>query len=854
MDATRWERLQALFHAVADLAADERPEFLRTVCADDPALVREVLGMLEQDGLSGSLLDRDLACVVDPLVDEAIPADMAAAAFGPYHLVRALGKGGAGVVYLGVRDDLDSVAAIKILRDASLSPARRRHFASEQRILAQLNHPSIARLYDADTLADGTPWFALEYVEGRPLTDYCLATKASLEARLRLFLDVCGAVEYAHRHMIVHRDLKPSNILVTDERVVKLLDFGISGQLDELDAAVPACGAVRLLTPDYAAPEQIRGEGGAGVQVDVYALGVILYELMAGRTPLALGEHTPPSLAAPPAIRAAAGRLAWADLDALCRTALQIDPALRYASVEALRRDVEHFIRCEPLDAQPGTVRYRTRRFIVRNRRALSAAATAIGVIVALVVFSTVRLASARNAAVAEAARTERIQRFMLNLFDGGEREAGPAVDLRVLTIVDRGLLQARALDREPRVQADLFETLGGIYRKLGKFDRAETLLQQSLDGRRRLVPGQPAEEVKGLVAMAQLRSDQAKFDEAERLAHEAVDRARALGPDEPLIGTAMATLGGILEQRGRYDQAITTLDESIARQSAGRADPSTLAGALSELANAHFYLGHADQSKALNERVLAMHVELYGSRHALVADDLINLGVIEHERGRYPQAESLYRRALEINREWYGNQSYTTGTNLTTLGRTLILEKRYDEAREVLQQALAIHEHVFGPVHPHVASALNDLGLLALRRGALDEAEADFRRNADIYRSVYGDRHFLIAVALSNLGSVFAARKDYAKAEQSYRDAVRRFSETQSADHLNTGIARIKLGHALVLEHRYAEAEPETRAGYAIVSKRGAPTISWLDVAREDLAAIASSAPDPKKAAMIRD
>ena len=204
-----------------------------------------------------------------------------------------LGEGGMGVVYLAEREDLGNLVAIKILRDAWLSPARRERFLSEQRTLAQLNHPSIARLYDADTLADGTPWFVMEYVDGLPLTEYCRQRQSSIDERLQLFRSVCEAVQYAHQHAVIHRDLKPSNILVKRDGTVRLLDFGIAKQLESLDAAGgPDANGLRLMTPAYAAPEQIR-DGPVGVYTDVYSLGVILYELLAGRLPFDLSNRTP---------------------------------------------------------------------------------------------------------------------------------------------------------------------------------------------------------------------------------------------------------------------------------------------------------------------------------------------------------------------------------------------------------------------------------------------------------------------------------------------------------------------------------------------------------------------------------
>src|SRR5580693_4808021 len=292
MDSSRWQRVQTLFHEAADLPSSEQRGFLETKCGDDVALVSEVLILLQEDSRGGSMLERDVAHVAHQVLSEP-SSDPPFKEFGPYRITQALGEGGMGMVYLAEREDLGSRVAIKVLRDAWLSPARRERFAIEQRTLAQLNHPSIARLYDADTSPDGTPFFVMEYVEGIPLTNYCRQHHCAVPERLRLFRDVCEAVLYAHQHAVIHRDLKPSNILVKADTTVRLLDFGIAKQIESLgDSVEQTVTGLRLMTPAYAAPEQIRGEQ-VGIQADVYSLGVVLYELLAGRLPFDLSKLTP---------------------------------------------------------------------------------------------------------------------------------------------------------------------------------------------------------------------------------------------------------------------------------------------------------------------------------------------------------------------------------------------------------------------------------------------------------------------------------------------------------------------------------------------------------------------------------
>ena len=866
MDAERWEKIQSLFHAAADLPAADQRAFLAERC-NDPALIAETLAMLDADARGGSLLDRGIASVANKMFDGPSAYSPTAERFGPYRVTRVLGEGGMGIVYLAERDDLGSLAAIKILRDSWLSPARRERFAAEQRTLAQLNHPFIARLYDAGVLADGTPWFVMEYIDGLKLTDYCTKHALSFAERLRLFRDVCVAVQHAHQHLVIHRDLKPSNILVTADGGVKLLDFGIAKQLDTLDARVDQTRtSVALMTPAYAAPEQILG-GRVGMHTDIYALGVILYQLIAGRLPfdlegltsaeaqLMITEH---EAARPSASRANTSepwsRAEWAELDVLCLTAMHKEPQRRYASVDALIRDIDHFLNAEPLEARPDRAWYRARKFARRNRQAVTATAVAFALVVTLVVFYTARLRTARNTALAEAERAQRLQRFTLELFDGGDKVVGPADTLRVITLVDRGLAQAGSLDAEPATQAELFLTLGGIYQKLGKFARADSVIGLSLERRRRLFAGDHPDVAAALVAQGDVRIDEAKLEDAERLIREGLEMAkRTLASDAPGVVTATAALGRVLQERGQYDKAIPVLEEVVRMRQASDESDADVAASRSALADAHFYAGHYPVSDSLNQLVLAAYRDAYGERHPLVADILINLGASQFDRGNYIEAEKLDREALAITRAFHGDNHHKTAANVTMLGRALVFQRRFDEASTMLREALAIRERVYGSSHPLVASTLNELGSIAVQREKFDEAETNFRRMLSIYTATYGDNHYLIALATSNLASAFMGRRDFSGAEKLYRDAIRRYASTQGPEHLNTGIARIKLGRSLLRQSRFEEAQSESRAGYDILIKQANPALGFIQNARRDLVAAYDSLKQPERGARFR-
>jgi eukaryotic-like serine/threonine-protein kinase len=876
MDSTRWNQIQALFHEAADLTRTQQRAFLQSACGEDTRLISDVLALLEEDARGSSMLDSNVAHVADEILDQAILPTTPSKEFGPHRILRVLGEGGMGVVYLAKRTDLGSLVAIKILRDAWLSPARRERFSTEQRMLAQLNHPSIARLYDADTLPDGTPWFVMEYVEGVLLTVYCAAHDSSIEDRLKLFRSVCDAVQYAHAHAVIHRDLKPSNILVKSDGSIRLLDFGIAKQMESLDASVDQTATgLRLMTPAYAAPEQIRGDR-VGIQTDVYSLGVILYELLADQLPFDLSNKTPGEAATilaeqePEKPSATAKRVeklptagsrsssiskaAWADLDVICLAAMHKDLLRRYASVEALVRDVDHYLNGEPLEARPDSLHYRLDKFVRRNRTAVSAGALAFMLIVGLVIFYTMRLARARDAAIAEAARTQRVQRFMQNLFQGGDEEAGPAGDLRVVTLLDRGAQQARSLDADPAVQAELFETLGDSYEQLGKYNQADPLLRLALEKRKSLYSLDSAQSAESLVALGILSKDQGKLELAERLVSEGlIISKRHLPPKHPALAKASSTLGRVMVARGEYTQAVPILEEALLLQSAPGAMTADVLSTMGDLANCQFYLGRYAESDFLNRRGLELDRQLFGDRHPNVAEDYLNLAAVQYEWGHYDQAEKFDRQALDIIESYYGKDHPETSSVLTILGRALVAEGKIDEANIVLHEALAKQEQAYGKTHTQVALTVNELGKVALQRGNLDEAEVDFTRAANIWRVVYNNKHYYIGTALANLGGVYLQRKQYVRAESYFRDAMEMYLKTLPGDHKLLGITRIRLGGVLVTERRYREAEVESLAGYQILMNQPNPPPNWMRSARKDLLAEYESLNQPVKAALMR-
>ncbi len=865
MDSERWQEIQDLFHEASEVSATQQPAFLRARCNGDYELFQKVGRMLENDR-RGSFLDREILPIADEVLGEpeALPFDTV----GPYRILEKIGEGGMGLVYRAQRDDWRTSVAIKFPRDTWISRDRLERFSAEQRLLAQLTHPAIARIYQAGTLASGTPWFAMEYIDGEPITRYCQVRGCRVEQRLRLFRAVCEAVQYAHSQTIVHRDLKPSNILVNAAGEIKLLDFGIAKQLEESrEVAHRTRTGQQPMTMGYAAPEQVL-ENRVGTHTDVYSLGVVLYELITGKLPFDMSGLTPSQVEEVMRIQEPdrpslvvrrdglkdsfdVSKSEWADLDVLVLTAMHKDVEKRYPSVDALKRDIDHFLRQEPLDAQPDTVRYLLGKFVRRRRQAVITVAAVLAIVVGLVSFFTYRLAMAKDAAVAEAARRARVQKFMTDLFQGGESENGPAKDLRAITLIDRGLEKAHEFDNDPQVQGDLYDTLGTIYQDLGQEDKADSLLRSALKKRVAGFGANSVQAAETTVGLGLLRADEDHYPEAESLVRKGLAIARSQTPrDELLVAKYETALGNVLMRSGANRAAIEVLNQAMPVLATSKDSASLYGDNLTLLVGCHYNLGEYAEAESLSRLVIANDRKFLPSNNPGLATDLMNLASIESDLGQYRDAEQNYRKALALFEAWYGKGHPESADAMRLVAQTLAAEGRDAEAVPLARQALRDEEKVYGPVHTRVALALGVLGRLALKAGALDEAKTDFNRELQIYRST--NKQY-IGVALSDLGAAYRSAKDYGRAEQLYKDAIRQLLESYPASHWRVGRAQMYLGETLLADKRYGEAETPLETSYQIWLKQKNRDSSVLKPAGLDLIELYRALHRPEKVEQLR-
>jgi serine/threonine-protein kinase len=737
---------EALFFAAIDLPADARDGYLDAACAGDPGLRQEVAALLRADSGPGGAFDDPggaAGLTADPLVGRSA---------GAWRLVRRVGRGGLASVYLAERADgtFEARAAVKVIRAGLDTEDVLRRFHGERRTLARLDHPNIARLLDGGAFEDGRPFLVMEFVDGQPLDLHCDARVLATEGRLRLFLVVCDAVQYAHQNLVVHRDLKPGNILVTPEGGVKLLDFGIArvlaGDADESPELTLA--HQRPYTPRYASPEQVRGER-VTTASDVYALGVLLHELLTDD----------------------GARTLRGDLEAIVQRARRPEPAQRYATVLEMADDVRRHLDRLPVRARRGTAGYRAGRFVRRNALALGVTAV---VVAALLVATAVSLRqtgearAARALAERERAVATEVSRFM----EGVIGAANPSVAQGHDATVVRELLDAAArriesgLAARSEVAAALHLSLGATYRQLADFTAAERHLERSLEILSALPAHDPALDARALHARAGLRLDTSRYDEAladVRGALAAAGRAGPRGRDERL---ALLTTRGLVEEaRGDYAAAESTYRAAIAAtiEARGERHPD-VAKRSSDLA-----VLLMNQSPDRSEAEALLHGAVATWRASSVAFDSLEMAVGLHNTGgllrrerRYDEAEPHYREALGIQRRILGERHPTVAVTMNGLGSLLEHAGRPVEAEALYRETLALQQAALGEGHRDVGTTLNNLAGSLRKQGRLDEAAATFERAIAVYRAALGPDHAWVAIALTNQAHVLEQRGDW--------------------------------------------------------------------------------------------
>jgi len=807
MSGDRWERLQELFLQALDVPPEDRAAHIEGAIAD-PTLRDEVRSLLHAHDAGGPL---DRVAVHHEPVDDAVLHQRESLPVGhrvgPYAILRPIADGGMGSVYLAERADgqFEYTVALKLLRRDLESEELHQRFLIERQILARINHPNIARLLDGGVTDEGRPYFAMEHVEGVPLDEYCDAHRLSVRQRLELFRIVCAAVQDAHRNLVVHRDLKPTNILVTEDGTVKLLDFGIAKVLDPEafpEKVTRTRPELRLLTPEYASPEQLHGEP-VTTASDVYQLGLILYRLLTGRVPRLTdptpgptgtsattrdivkpstpvgdsAEHEVNHRGAAPADRGAIAaarnttperlrRKLAGDLDNIVLLALRDEPERRYASVDQLAEDVRRHLVGLPVTARPERVGYVAGKFVRRHWAGVAATAVIVALLAASVIVMTVtaqRVARERD-------RAQQVSSILLDMFESASPDVSRGDTITVVQVLGRGAEQVRtSLDDQPALKGTMLGVISDVYDDLGQRREAADLAKEALTLQLASVGPEHPETMASLVRVASLLATLGEPDSALHYAERAVAVTRRHAPRTLFAGHALQAYSFALQITGDIDRARPPLEEGVAILRALSSDSAQLR----------------------------------------LASALVNLAWMDQNQGNGDSAVAKGRESVAIRRALMDADDPTLASGIGTLAALLSRTGNIDEALLLQGEALSIRRTVYPAGHPEIAESQDLYAELLERTGEYDEAEVQYREALATFERAYGSRHVRVAQTQNRLALLLHFRRgDPGAAEPLYRESISTFAEVRGPMDPWTAVVEGNLATAIYPQGRLRDAE----------------------------------------------
>jgi eukaryotic-like serine/threonine-protein kinase len=687
---------------------------------------------------------------------------------GPYRLVQKLGEGGMGQVWLAEQTaPVRRQVALKLIKVGMYDDDVLTRFQSERQSLAIMDHPAIAKVFDAGTTPDGQPYFVMEYVPGVPITEYCDQKRLSIRKRLQLFIKVCEGVQHAHQKAIIHRDLKPANILVVEvdgKPVPRIIDFGLAKATTPQiagEAMFTRVGAF-VGTPGYMSPEQADASvQDVDTRTDVYSLGVVLYVLLTGSTPFdaekwqkqplhevlrELREDEPPrpstkiGMDKESSIASAETRgvqpkqlvsLLHGDLDWISMKALEKDRTRRYGTPSELAADITRYLNDEPVVARPASTGYRLQKYV---RRHSIGVAVVTGLVLLLGAFVAVQGAQLRRT-TRERDRANRITDFMTGMFKVSDPSEARGNSITAREILDKASKYVdTGLAKDPETQAQMMQVMGGVYENLGLYPRALLLMQGSADIRRRVLGPRNPDTLESMSGVAWVLHWQGNYAEAEKRLREDLDiQRRVLGPEHPDTLRWTGCLGSVLAEEGRYAEAEKLFRETleIERRVLGPEHPTTLY-AMHDLAFVLWREGRDADAEKLQRETLDTERRVLGPENQETVNSMNNLAIVLWREGRYADAEKLQRETLDIERRVLGPEHPQTLNSVNNLAIALDAEGHYAEAEKLFRETLDVQRRVLGPEHPTTAITVYNLGVIAAQKGNRTEALSLLREAID--------------------------------------------------------------------------------------------------------------------------
>jgi serine/threonine protein kinase/tetratricopeptide (TPR) repeat protein len=840
-----WDQAKEIVGLALEQKTEERSAFVRKACGDDTTLLAEVESLLSNYNGADSLLENSPAANVLAFH----PVVMTGKKVGAYRIVREIGQGGMAVVYLGERDDQNyrKQVAIKMVKPGIDTEQILHRFRNERQTLAALDHANIVKLLDGGSSEDGLPYLVMEHVEGLPIDQYCDHNKLSIDDRLRLFRQVCSAVQYAHENLVIHRDLKPGNILIAKGGVPRLLDFGIAKLLN------PECFQAPLvtrtdwhpMTPEYASPEQIRGQA-ITTASDVYSLGVLLFELLTGHRPyrttsqsllemerlVCETEPERPSAvvqASQTKVKTARDgaesmstqcglqpaelqRRLRGDLDTITMKAIEKDPSRRYATASELSADIGRHLSHEPVLARPASAMYRAGKYIRRHPVGVTVAA---GVVLLLAGFAVMQTFQLRRI-TRERDRANWVTGFMEGMFKVSDPSESRGTSITAREILDKA---SKDIDtqsaQDPELQAQMMQVMGNVYRDLGLFPRAQSLFERSAEIRRRVLGPENVDTLRSIDDLAWILNQEGHAADAEKLQRQAVaTRRRVFGAQNLDTLKSISNLAWTLDREGNYAEAEKLEREvlDIRQRVLKIGDDRETTWTMGNLAATLGHEGHYVEAERLKRETLDMRRRILGPEHQETLTAMNNLAATFQQEGRYAEAEKLQRETLNLQRRILGPEHPDTLRSINNLAYTLVMEGHLAEAEPLQREALGTKQRVLGPEHQDTLWAVQSLAWTLQLEGHFSEAENLQRQTLEIQRRVLGPDRPNTLSTMAALAGTLDKEGRYPEAEKLSRETIDTMRRVLGPEHPYLLQAADELAHILDGEGRYDEAEKLAR------------------------------------------
>jgi tetratricopeptide (TPR) repeat protein/predicted Ser/Thr protein kinase len=805
----RQRRVEELFQSVLDLPREERTNLLKRACAEEHELQKEVEALLAHYSAA------DSAFLQKPPVVRAEEGELPSLLkqLGPYRLIRRVGEGGMGVVFEAEQAHPRRIVALKIIRPGLMSRSSMKRFQQESELLGRLQHPGIAQVFEAGTVPTDfgeQPFFAMEFIQGRPLTEYADQVGLGTRRRLELMARVCDAVQYAHEKGVIHRDLKPDNILVPHESPdqPKILDFGVARNMETNGGpSTSRTETGQLLgTLSYMSPEQITASPGTlDIRSDVYSLGVVLFELLGGRLPYDLTGRSLPEAGRvireqEPSRLSLIDEAFRGDVESIVAKALEKEPSRRYSTAAELAADIRRFLKDEPIRARPAGTLYQLRKFTKRHKGLVGAAATVLATLLIAVIATSMALFRAKRAEALAVQRLDLSQRarahsaavtrFLQDMLASVDPGVSRGRDVTVREVLEQAVrqLESKKLADQPDIEAELRSTIGHTYLSLGLFGEAEPHLRTALENRRAAQPPDNPKIIESMGRLALLHDRRAEWDAAEALYLEALDLARKLHGEEHVeVASLFQNLAATRRARGDLDAAIPMYEAS-----------------------------------------LAMRQRLLGPDHLDVAQSLNSQALVLQAQGKFQEAERICREAMRIRRMHLGDSHPEVAGSVNNLAYLVQMNGNIQEAESLYREALALRRELLGDEHPDIAQSLNNLAAVLHNRGKLAEAEPFYEQALALYRKRLGNDHTDVANCTAGLAILLRDRGDAASAEPLSREALAIRRKVLAPDHLDLAQSLAGLGLVCLDLKRCDEAESVLREAMAIRESK-LPTNHWL-------------------------